>query len=60
MSITVEAIYEQGIFKLTEPIPLADGTRVEVIVIANESKSGQKTPAQILEAIAFMPLEGSK
>lgn len=59
MTIAVEAVYEQGILRLLQPIPLAEGTRVEVIVIPNASKPTHKTPAQILAAIAAMPLEGS-
>ncbi|WP_414544874.1 antitoxin family protein [Nostoc sp. CCY0012] len=59
MTITVHAIYEQGVLRLTEPILLEEGTHVEVIVITKESQSVEKTPAEILAEIAAMPLEAS-
>jgi predicted DNA-binding antitoxin AbrB/MazE fold protein len=34
MSITVEAIYENGMLKLTEPLPLAERERVSVTVVS--------------------------
>lgn len=37
MTITIEAVYEQGVLKLLQPIPLAEGTHVEVIVISTET-----------------------
>lgn len=60
MTITIKAIYEQGVLRPTEPISLVEGTRVEVIVITKESQPVEKTPAEILAEIAAMPLEGSK
>jgi predicted DNA-binding antitoxin AbrB/MazE fold protein len=59
MNITIEAVYEQGILRLSQPIPLAEGTRVEVTVISTEAKPQDKTPRQILAEIAAMPLEVS-
>lgn len=59
MTITIQAIYEHGVLRPTEPISLVEGTRVEVIVITKESQPVEKTPAEILAEIAAMPLEGS-
>ncbi|MBE9052238.1 antitoxin family protein [Nostocales cyanobacterium LEGE 11386] len=59
MTITVQAIYEQGVLRLTEPILLEEGTHVEVIVITKESQSLEKNPAEILAEIAAMPLEAN-
>lgn len=59
MTIAVAAIYEQGLLKLSQPIPLAEGTRVEVIVISGTSKPNDKTPAEILAGVAAMSPEGS-
>ncbi len=57
MTITTEAIYEQGVLRLSQPIPLAEGTHVQVIVISTKvSKS--HTPSEILAKIAALPLEG--
>ena len=59
MTTTVEAIYEQGVLRLKEPIPLADGAHVEVVVIARASEpAGAASPAKILAAIAALPAEG--
>jgi predicted DNA-binding antitoxin AbrB/MazE fold protein len=57
MTITTEAIYEQGVLKIPQPIPLAEGTRIEVIVISTKS-SKNRTSGTILAEIAALPLEG--
>jgi predicted DNA-binding antitoxin AbrB/MazE fold protein len=57
MTITTEAVYEQGVLKIPQPIPLAEGTRVEVIVITTEV-SENRTSGEILAKIAALPLEG--
>jgi predicted DNA-binding antitoxin AbrB/MazE fold protein len=57
MTITTEAIYEQGVLKLSQPIPLSEGTRVEVIVISTKI-SENHAPKEILAKIAALPLEG--
>ncbi len=59
MTITIEAVYEQGVLRLLQPIPLAEGTRVEVTVISTEAKPQNKTPREILAQIAAIPLEVS-
>lgn len=60
MTITIQAIYEHGVLRPTEPISLVEGTCVEVIVITKESQPVEKNPASILAEIAAIPLEGSK
>ena len=55
MTTTVEAIYEQGVLRLKEPISLADGTRVEVIVITRDPAEGKASPAQILSDTSALP-----
>lgn len=60
MSITIEAIYEHGSLKLLQPIPLAEGTRVEVIVVSADRQPGSLLPKAILAKIAAMPLEGKR
>ena len=57
MTTTVEAIYEQGVLRLLQPLSLADGTRVEIIVITQELTAEDRTPADILAAIAALPME---
>lgn len=58
MAITVQAVYEHGILRLAQPISLAEGTQVEVVVMTRESKTENTTPATILSAIAALPLQG--
>ena len=57
MTATVEAIYEQGMLRLIQPLSLAEGTRVEIIVITREPSAEGRTPADILAAIAALPME---
>jgi predicted DNA-binding antitoxin AbrB/MazE fold protein len=57
MTTTVEAIYEQGVLRLIQPLSLAEGTRVDVIVMTREPTAEGKTPADILAAIAALPME---
>ena len=54
----VEAIYEQGTLRLSEPITLPEGSKVQVIIIPLESYSQHKNPLEILQEIAELPLEG--
>ncbi|MGD0041348.1 MAG: antitoxin AF2212-like protein, partial [Isosphaeraceae bacterium] len=64
-----EAVYEQGVLRLSRPIDLADGTRVDVIVIAShpaltpvipdEPGPRKRTPAETMSDIAAMPMESS-
>lgn len=57
MTITTEAIYEQGVLRLLEPMSLVDGTRVEIIIVSSTPTSENDNPADILAAIAALPLE---
>ena len=59
MTITVQAVYEHGILRLAQPISLAEGTQVEVVVMTRESKPDQTTPATILSSVAALPLQGN-
>jgi predicted DNA-binding antitoxin AbrB/MazE fold protein len=63
MSTTVEAIYENGVLRLSRPIDLAEGTPVEVIIIPRsrqpQPQSGKRTPAEILAEIAAMAVEST-
>jgi predicted DNA-binding antitoxin AbrB/MazE fold protein len=57
MSLTVDAIYENGVLKPTQPIALAEGTRVSVVITTPAGESLGQSPAAILAAIAASPLE---
>jgi predicted DNA-binding antitoxin AbrB/MazE fold protein len=56
MNLTVEAIYEEGVLKLTQPLALPEGTHVSVVITPTETPSAAKTPAEILAEIAALPL----
>lgn len=57
MSETISAIYENGTLILEKPLSVSEGSKVEVIIIAEE-KSQRKTPAELLAEIAALPGEG--
>ena len=58
MTTTIEAVYERGVLRLKEPVAIEDGTIVEVTITTSESSGENKTPAEILSAIASLPVEG--
>lgn len=58
MTFTLQAIYEQGMLRLMQPVDLPEGTSVKVIITANDSTQEDKNPADILAQIAALPLEG--
>jgi predicted DNA-binding antitoxin AbrB/MazE fold protein len=57
MITTVEAIYEQGVLRLMQALPLAEGARIEVMVIMREPTEEDRKPADILAAIAALPMD---
>ena len=59
---TIEAVYEHGVLRLIKPIGLAEGTRVDVIVIPRTSAANPtgRTPAEIAARIAAMPMESNE
>jgi predicted DNA-binding antitoxin AbrB/MazE fold protein len=66
MPAPLEAIYEHGVLRLTRPIDLAEGTRVEVIVIPQpmepsgtpETPPRQRTVTEFLDELASMAIPG--
>lgn len=57
MATTVEAIYTGGVLRPTQPLEIAEGTRVEVLVLTPRPAAESRTPAEILAAIAALPEE---
>ena len=62
MSLTVEAIYEDGVLKPSEPLPLTEGAKVRVTVHTDSSPlvraqgiMGWTGDAETLERIALDP-----
>jgi predicted DNA-binding antitoxin AbrB/MazE fold protein len=71
MTVTVEAIYEQGVLRPLERLPVADGARVEITVkdpgaapsevpslATEDAATSARRLAQRLAEIAAMPPEG--
>jgi hypothetical protein len=55
MTMTVKGRYEAGSVRLEEPLPLDDGTQVEVEVTVAEPKAvRRKTPYEIVQEIAAL------
>ena len=59
MSKQISAIYEGGVIRPLEPPDLTEGEELDVVLLPRQ-KQGQKSPAQILAAIAALPLEGKQ
>ncbi|MDT9191053.1 antitoxin family protein [Limnospira fusiformis KN01] len=60
MTFTLQAIYEQGMLRLMQPVDLPEGTSVQVIITANDSTQENKNTTDILAQIAALPLEGDR
>jgi predicted DNA-binding antitoxin AbrB/MazE fold protein len=66
MTTKVEAVYEHGVLRPRQPLPLDDGTKVDVLVLSDEAStakktgrrpSRQETPAEILAEIAALSVD---
>ena len=58
MTTHVKAIYENGVFRPTEPVRLAEGTAVEVLISQAETASPRPSTVDQLRDIARLPSEG--
>jgi len=56
--MTIDAIYEGGVFKPTRPIRLKEGTHVRVLLEQHVQAPDPRRAAQLLAEIASLPLEG--
>jgi predicted DNA-binding antitoxin AbrB/MazE fold protein len=57
MTITAEAIYENGMLRPLTPLALSEGQRVRVSV-ASEGSTGSESIASVLAEIAALPIQG--
>jgi predicted DNA-binding antitoxin AbrB/MazE fold protein len=60
MTKKIEAVYEHGMIRPLQPLHLAEGTRLDLIVITHEQPKTNNDAAEILAEIAALPLEGSR
>jgi predicted DNA-binding antitoxin AbrB/MazE fold protein len=60
MTRSITAVFEAGLLRPTTPLELAEGTRVELIIISDERNGKQpgRTAANILAGIAALPTAG--
>jgi predicted DNA-binding antitoxin AbrB/MazE fold protein len=60
MTTTVDAIYENGMFRPTEPVSAPEGTRAKVTMpldeapLGNEDQHPNETPYEIMQRIAAL------
>jgi predicted DNA-binding antitoxin AbrB/MazE fold protein len=59
MTKEIEAVYEQGIIRPLQPLELAEGTRLALIVITHEQPKTNGNATEILAEIAALPLEST-
>jgi predicted DNA-binding antitoxin AbrB/MazE fold protein len=57
MATTIDAIYEHGVFRPTEPVEMPEGERVQIVVLVTDKVASTPSPASILVEIAALPLE---
>ena len=55
----IEAIYERGMIRPLQPLELAEGTRLDLIVVTHEPPKTNGNTAEIIAEIAALPLEGA-
>jgi len=59
MNRTVNAIFENGVFRPTEPVALSDGAHVEITVHTSETVAEHGVSAAgMLARLAALPIEG--
>ena len=59
MNQTVSAIYENGVLKLEKLLEIADGVKVEIVVIAPNAKTQKKNSTELLAKVAALPSESA-
>ena len=60
MTPTAAAMYEQGVLRPLAPLPLAEGSRVEVTVTddaASSRAADERRPNDLLREVAALPME---
>lgn len=58
MTTRIHAVYERGVFRPTDPVPIAEGTAVEITVSTEAESRATEGGAAALLRIAELPLEG--
>lgn len=58
MTRTVAAVYENGVLRPSEPLPLGEGEHVEVTVTTSGDAARHAELVKALQEIAALPMEG--
>ena len=56
MATRIDAIYEHGVFRPTEPVEMPEGERVQIVVLIPDEVALSPSPASVLAEIAAFPL----
>jgi predicted DNA-binding antitoxin AbrB/MazE fold protein len=60
MATRIDAIYEHGVFRPTEPVEMAEGEHVQIVVLSTDALPSPSEAARILAEIAALPLETTR
>lgn len=58
MTMSVSAVFENGVLRPIEPIGLTEGAHVEVIIVGDNIAASGKSAADTLLEIAGLPIQG--
>lgn len=58
MTKQIEAVYENGVLRPTQPINVPEGEHVQLILVTREQTQPNGNTAALLAEIAALPLEG--
>lgn len=53
MTQQIQAVYEKGVIRPIEPVELAEGEKLEIVLLRQK-----RSAAQVLAEIAELPIEG--
>ncbi|NJL41773.1 MAG: antitoxin family protein [Leptolyngbyaceae cyanobacterium SM1_4_3] len=59
MQLTIQAIYEEGVLRLAQPIELPNGTQVFVVIMTDATVPASLA-AEVLAKISSLPLASSE
>lgn len=57
MATRIDAVFEDGVFRPTGPVEIAEGERVQLVVLPPIDERDHPSAASILAEIAALPLE---
>ena len=58
MTQQIEAVYEKGVFRPTQPINFPEGEHLHLIVVTREQAPPNSNASALLAEIAVLPIEG--